>query len=186
VPHLSKPLDHLLISFHGIPERHLRKSDPTRVHCLKNGSCCDVANRAHATCYRHQCHETAARLIERAGLPPEKVSVSFQSRLGRDAWIQPYTEPELARLARAGVRRMKVLCPAFVSDCLETLEEIAVRGREVFLHHGGEELELIPCLNDHPRWIDALVDLVRDVESGPGDITCPGASAGAGRGCPAA
>lgn len=165
LPHLTEPWDHLLISFHGIPERHLKKSDPTHSHCLRSGSCCRVPNPAHATCYRHQCYETASGLIEKAGLPPEKVSVSFQSRLGRDAWIQPYTEPELARLAESGVRRLKVLCPAFVSDCLETLEEIAVRGREVFLHHGGQELELIPCLNDHPRWIDALVDLVQETET---------------------
>lgn len=165
-PHLATPWDHLLISFHGIPERHLRKSDPTRSHCLKAASCCDRPHSAHATCYRHQCHATAAGLVEKAGLPPGKVSVSFQSRLGRDAWIQPYTEPELERLARSGVRRLKVLCPAFVSDCLETLEEIAVRGREVFQHHGGEELELIPCLNDHSRWIDALVELARETAEG--------------------
>jgi ferrochelatase len=165
-PHLATPWDHLLISFHGIPQRHLRKSDPTRSHCLKAASCCDRPHSAHATCYRHQCHATAAGLVEKAGLPPGKVSVSFQSRLGRDAWIQPYTEPELERLARSGVRRLKVLCPAFVSDCLETLEEIAVRGREVFQHHGGEELELIPCLNDHSRWIDALVELARETAEG--------------------
>lgn len=165
-PHLATPWDHLLISFHGIPERHLRKSDPTRSHCLKAASCCDRPHSAHATCYRHQCHATAAGLIKTAGLPADKVSVSFQSRLGRDAWIQPYTEPELERLARSGVRRLKVLCPAFVSDCLETLEEIAVRGREVFQHHGGEELELIPCLNDHSRWIDALVELARETAEG--------------------
>lgn len=168
LPHLATPWDHLLVSFHGIPERHVKKSDPTRSHCLQAESCCARPHPAHATCYRHQCYQTAAGLIEMADLPPEKVSVSFQSRLGRDPWLKPYTEPELARLAEAGVRRLKVLCPAFVADCLETLEEIAVRGREVFRHHGGEELDLIPCLNDHPRWINAIVDLVRETETGAG------------------
>ncbi len=160
--------DHLLVSFHGIPERHIKKSDPTHGHCLASGNCCAVPSPAHASCYRHQCFQTARLLTEKAGLPPDRVSVSFQSRLGRDAWLKPYTEPELIRLAQSGVRRLLVVCPAFVADCLETLEEIAVRGREVFLHHGGTELELIPCLNDHPDWIQALGDLVRETAAREG------------------
>lgn len=153
--------DHLLISFHGVPERHIRKSDPTAGHCLASSTCCTVPSPAHASCYRHQCLRTAHLLGQKAGLASDRISVSFQSRLGRDAWLKPYTETELIRLAQSGVRRLLVLCPAFVADCLETLEEIAVRGREAFLHHGGTDLELIPCLNDHPEWIQALGDLVR-------------------------
>ena len=167
-PHLTHRWDHLLVSFHGIPERHLKKTDPTQSHCLQAKNCCTIPSPAHATCYRHQCFQTAAHLVRLLQVPQEKVSVSFQSRLGRDAWLQPYTEPELTRLAQSGVQYLRVLCPAFVSDCLETLEEIAVRGKEIFVHHGGKELELIPCLNDHPRWIEAVGDPVRETEASSG------------------
>ncbi len=161
-PFLQQPFDRLLVSFHGIPERHLRKSDPTGAHCLGSADCCTRPSPAHATCYRHQCFETVRGLVGRIGLASEQVSVSFQSRLGRDPWLKPYTDHELVRFAREGVRRLVVLCPAFVADCLETLEEIGMRGRESFLGAGGTELTLIPCLNTHPRWIQALRRLVAE------------------------
>lgn len=153
---LQRGYDHLLFSFHGLPERHLRKSDPTRAHCLKAPNCCEVASAAHATCYRAQCFRTVAAFVQQAGIPAAKTSVSFQSRLGRDPWLRPYTDHELPRLAEQGVKRLLVICPAFVSDCLETLEEIGLRGRESFLSAGGSEFALIPCMNDHPLWIEAL------------------------------
>ena len=115
-------------SFHGLPERHLRKSDPTRAHCLAVKDCCNVPSPAHAFCYRHQCFATVKAFAAKAGLPATKYAVSFQSRLGCDPWLKPYTDFELARFAREGVRKLVVMCPAFVSDCLETLEEIGMRG----------------------------------------------------------
>ncbi|HSU55198.1 MAG TPA: ferrochelatase [Candidatus Dormibacteraeota bacterium] len=158
---LSKPFDHLLFSFHGLPERQLRKSDPTGCHCLTAANCCESPSPAHATCYRAQCFKTVAAFVKQAGLPQNKYSVSFQSRLGRDPWLKPYTDFELPRLAQAGVKKMLVICPAFVSDCLETLEEIGMRGRETFLEAGGTDFALIPCLNEHPLWLDALENMVK-------------------------
>jgi ferrochelatase len=159
--HLEAGYDHLLFSFHGIPERHLRRSDPTGRHCLTAPNCCETASPAHATCYRAQCFKTVAAFAAKAGLPAGKYSVSFQSRLGRDPWLKPYTDFELVELPRRGVRKLLVICPAFVSDCLETLEEIGLRGRETFLSAGGEAFAQIPCLNEHPLWIAALEKMVR-------------------------
>jgi ferrochelatase len=158
--YLRTDFDHLLISFHGIPERHLRKADPTAGHCLARPDCCEGASPAHATCYRAQCLRTVAAFTRAAGIPAEKFSVSFQSRLGREPWLKPYTDFELVRLAQAGVRRLLVMCPSFVSDCLETLEEIGIRGRETFLAAGGTQLTPLPCLNEHPAWLAALQRMV--------------------------
>ncbi len=160
-PFLEESYDHLLFSYHGLPERHLRKSDPTGRHCLASPDCCRVESPAHATCYRHQVLRTTELFVESAGIEPGRWSVAFQSRLGRDPWLRPYTDKELTRLAREGVRRLVVICPAFVADCLETLEEIGLRGQDAFLAAGGEELRLIPCLNDHPRWIETLAGFCR-------------------------
>jgi len=154
--HLVHDYDHLLISYHGLPERHLRKTDPTNGHCMTTDNCCQSDSRAHATCYRHQVLRTTELMIEKLEIPREKYTVSFQSRLGRDAWLRPFTVDEAVRLAEAGVKRLLTVCPAFVSDCLETLEEIAIGVKEQFIAAGGEEFEVIPCLNDHPLWIDAL------------------------------
>jgi ferrochelatase len=153
---------HLLFSFHGVPERHLRKSDLTGGHCLSRPDCCEGEHPAHLTCYRHQCLQTARRFREQTGRPAARCSVAFQSRLGRDRWLRPYTDAELVRLARSGVRRLVVVCPSFVTDCLETLEEIGMRGRETFLAAGGEKFDLIPALNDDPRWLDALGGMIRE------------------------
>ncbi len=157
---LRREYDHLLFSFHGIPERHLRKSDPTGCHCLVQANCCETPGPAHATCYRAQCFKTVAAFVREAGVPPQRYSVSFQSRLGRDPWLKPYTDFELPRLASSGAKRVVVMCPAFVSDCLETLEEIGIRGRESFLEAGGKEFTLVPCLNEHPLWVEALEKMV--------------------------
>jgi ferrochelatase len=138
-PYLEGGYDHLLFSFHGIPERHLRKSDPTRRHCLQVQNCCEVPSPAHATCYRAQCFRTMAGFVRLANIPEGRYSIAFQSRLGRDPWLKPYTDHELERFGKAGVKRLLVICPAFVSDCLETLEEIGMRGRESFQGAGGGE-----------------------------------------------
>jgi len=161
-PHLEQGFDHLLLSFHGLPERHLHKTDPTGAHCLKSDDCCQRAEGAVlASCYRAQCLQSSAQFAERAGLQPQQWSVSFQSRLGRAKWIEPYTEAQLEALAARGVKKLLVMCPAFVADCIETLEEIGDRGREQFLAAGGEDLQLIPCLNTHESWVQALVTLCR-------------------------
>jgi ferrochelatase len=165
--HLTGDYDRLLFSFHGIPERHLRKSDPTAHHCLGRADCCAVASPAHRTCYRRQCFRTAEAFVEAAGIPGSRWSVAFQSRLGRAAWLKPYTDEELARLAAGGVKRLLVICPAFVTDCLETIEEIGLRGRELFVGAGGQDLIRIPCLNEHPAWLDALTRMVERFTLGP-------------------
>jgi ferrochelatase len=154
--YLDDGYDHLLFSYHGIPERHLHKSDTTGCHCLQMADCCNVASPAHATCYRAQCFKTVQLFVQQAGIPKEKYSVSFQSRLGKDPWLKPYTDFELVEFPKRGVRKLLVMCPAFVSDCLETIEEINMRGRETFLEAGGKEFSQIPCLNEEPLWIDAL------------------------------
>ena len=148
--------DHVLFSFHGLPERHLKKTDPTGTHCMMSADCCKTPSPAHKTCYRHQCMRTVDAFLEVSPLPADKYSVAFQSRLGVDKWLQPSTVSELERLAKGGVKKLLVMCPAFVADCIETLEEIGLRGRELFQEAGGEELRLIPCLNDHPKWVEAL------------------------------
>jgi ferrochelatase len=158
---LDRGYDHLLFSFHGLPERHMRKSDPTGRHCLATENCCETPSPAHATCYRAQCLKTVAAFVKHAVVTHDKYSVAFQSRLGRDPWLKPYTDFELPRLAKAGVKKLLVICPAFVSDCLETLEEIGLRGRDAFLAAGGTDFALIPCLNEHPLWLTALEGIVR-------------------------
>jgi protoporphyrin/coproporphyrin ferrochelatase len=160
-PSLEGGYDHLLFSFHGIPERHLKKSDPTRGHCLANGNCCDVPSLAHATCYRAQCFKTVAAFVAKANVPPGKYSVSFQSRLGKDPWLKPYTDFEFVEFPKRGIEKLLVICPAFVSDCLETVEEISMRGRETFLNAGGREFAQIPCMNEHPLWIKALEKMAK-------------------------
>jgi ferrochelatase len=146
----------LLFSYHGLPERHITTADPTGNHCLKAPNCCETPSPAHATCYRHQVFETSRAVAARLGLTPERWRVSFQSRLGRLPWLTPYTDRVLEGLPGEGIRRLTVVCPAFVADNLETLEEIGLTGRERFVAAGGERLDLVPCLNADPAWVDAL------------------------------
>ena len=160
-PFLEKTFDHVLFSYHGIPERHVKKTDVTKTHCLINGDCCNVNSEAHRTCYRHQVMLTTQLAAKALGLPKEKFSVSFQSRLGADAWLKPSTAEQLSVFAKQGIKKLVILCPAFVSDCLETLEEIQMEGRETFMENGGEEFTVIPCLNDRNEWIEALAELVK-------------------------
>jgi len=155
---LPTDAQHVLFSYHGIPKRHLRKMDPTRNHCLASNGCCASPSRAHATCYRHQIIATTEGVARRLGLGSGEYSFAFQSRLG-GGWLEPYTDRELAALPKRGVKRLAVVCPSFVADCLETLEEMEMRGREIFMRAGGESFAYLPCLNDDARWIDALAAL---------------------------
>ena len=160
-PHLEAGFDHLLMSYHGLPERHLRKVDPTGKHCLCSADCCEQESPARATCYRSQCRGVSRQIAEHFQLTDAQWSMAFQSRLGKAKWIEPYTDAQLEALAQRGVKRLLVMCPAFTADCIETLEEIGMRGREQFINAGGEELVLIPCLNDHPQWLDVLAHWAR-------------------------
>jgi protoporphyrin/coproporphyrin ferrochelatase len=160
-PYLKQDYDQIVFSYHGLPERHLRKSDTTGSHCLKVDSCCSVDSPAHATCYRHQCILTTQLVAAQLNLPKDKFSFAFQSRLGRDEWLKPYTVVRLAEMPKEGIKKLLVVCPAFVSDCLETLEEMAVEGQEVFLHAGGESFTFIPCMNIQPLWVETLAKWVR-------------------------
>ncbi len=152
--------DHILFSYHGIPERHIRKSDPTHFHCKINGSCCSINSVAHHTCYRHQVYETTELVKAHLGLNEAQVSTSFQSRLAGDPWLKPYTDYEFERLAKSGKKNLAVVTAAFVSDCLETLEEIAMEGKEQFEEAGGEHYKHIPCLNDSDAWVAVMADWV--------------------------
>ncbi len=154
-PWLERDYDHILFSYHGVPGRHIRKSDTTGNHCLCSADCCETPSPAHARCYRHQCFTTTRELVRLLGIPAGKHSLSFQSRLGK-GWLEPFTDIRLAEMPGEGVKKLLIICPAFVSDCLETLEEIEIRGREIFLGAGGEEYAMIPCLNTEPLWVEAL------------------------------
>ncbi|WP_222982868.1 ferrochelatase [Flagellimonas meishanensis] len=154
--------DHILFSYHGIPERHIRKSDPTKFHCKIDGKCCSTNSVAHHTCYRHQCYATTELVKKELGLDPKKISTSFQSRLGSDPWLQPFTDKEFERLAEEGIKKLAVITPAFVSDCLETLEEIAMEGKEEFQEAGGVDFIHIPCLNDRDDWAALMSQWIKD------------------------
>jgi ferrochelatase len=136
--------EHFLFSFHGIPRKYVQRGDPYATHCVR----------------------TTRMLVERMGLPSSQWSRSFQSRLGREPWLTPYTDDACAGLAKRGVKRLMVALPGFTADCLETLDEIGNEAEEVFHEAGGEKLRSCPCLNDHPKWIDALEAIVRENGAG--------------------
>jgi ferrochelatase len=157
--YLNPDFDHILFSYHGVPARHIRKSDITGNHCLVTENCCETDSPAHAFCYRHQIKTTTRLVCEELGIPSDKYSISFQSRLGK-GWLTPFTDFRLAEMPKEGIKNLLILCPAFVSDCLETLEEIAMRGKEIFMEAGGETFTVIPCLNTNPLWVDAVEGMV--------------------------
>jgi ferrochelatase len=150
--------DHIIFSFHGLPQRQLRKAD-LHNHCLKQGDCCWNYGPHNQFCYGAQCVLTARSIAEKLGIAREKYSVTYQSRLGKDPWIQPYTSVVLEELAKAGKKRILVFSPAFVADCLETIFEIGTEYQEEFEEMGGEHIQLVPSLNEDPRWIAALADI---------------------------
>ena len=157
---LEQDYDHLVFSYHGVPERHILKDDSTGQHCLKSDNCCQSASPAHNTCYRHQVFRTTECFVKAASIPEDKYSVGFQSRLGKAKWLEPNTLDVLKNLAAQGAKKVVVICPSFVSDCLETLEEIGIGAREAFIAAGGESLELIPCLNTHPGWVKTVAEWI--------------------------
>lgn len=144
--------DHILFSYHGIPISHLKISDPTNTHCYKVKDCCNNHSDAHKFCYKHQVLETTELVIKKLKIDKNKYSNAFQSRLPNEAWLKPYTDDELVRLAKEGKKKLVIVTPAFVTDCLETLEEIAMEGKEEFLEAGGESYHYVPCLNDDDDW----------------------------------
>lgn len=153
--------DRVLMSFHGLPEKHVRKSDmsPGAQHCLAKDSCCDRIGPANRYCYRAQCYATARGVARRLGLGDADYEVCFQSRLTKN-WIRPFTDVRLEKLPGEGVRRVAVLCPSFVADCLETIEEIGIQAKESFCEAGGEDLLAVPCLNADPIWVQALAEIL--------------------------
>jgi ferrochelatase len=160
-PHLDREYDHLIFSYHGVPERHILKGDTTGHHCLLSPGCCQSSSPAHQKCYRHQVFETTRLVADYLQLSQTEFSISFQSRLGSDKWLGPATADVLAELPSKGIKKLLVVTPAFVSDCLETLEEIQMEGQETFLGAGGESFTAIPCLNFDDNWVKAIGELVR-------------------------
>ncbi|WP_283636891.1 ferrochelatase [Aquaticitalea lipolytica] len=158
----GKNYDHLLFSYHGVPERHIRKRDITKSHCKIDGSCCVTPSPAHEFCYRHQCLEVTRLVAKKLNLKDETYSSSFQSRLGFDPWLLPYTDRTIERLGKEGIKNMAIATPAFVSDCLETLEEIAMEGEEIFHEMGGKEFTTVPCLNDDDEWVALLTKWINN------------------------
>jgi ferrochelatase len=163
--------DHIVFSFHGVPVRHIKRLDQSRRHCLVKPDCCDGIGPINENCYRAQCVITARAIAQQLGLDKDSYTVSFQSRFGRAEWVGPATEDVLRNLAGHGVKSVAVFSPSFVADCLETLEEIAIRGRKLFLEAGGDELTLIPSLNTHPVWIEAVTNWIVELsnQSTPGN-----------------
>ncbi len=155
----SKP-DHFLFSYHGLPERHLRKADPTGSHCLQKKDCCTTTSIAHKTCYKHQCVKTTELVVKELNLKEGSYSISYQSRLGKDPWIQPYTSETVNDFAANGIKNLAVVTPAFVSDCLETIEEIGMEAKDAFLEKGGEIFTRIACLNDNEEWAEVIASWV--------------------------
>lgn len=153
--------DHLLISFHGLPKRHLLKAD-CHQYCLKEKNCCEKICNKNIHCYASQCYRTASAIITSLNIPSDFYTICFQSRLGKDPWLEPYVSDVLKKLAIEGKKRVLVICPSFISDCIETIHEISIEYDKEFKKYGGEKLQLVKGLNDHPLWIEALYNLVKE------------------------
>ena len=153
--------DFLLFSFHGLPKRHVKKSDLSNKHCLIKTKCCEDINKYNQMCYSHHCFETVNSVIKKLN-PNKPYDISFQSRFGIDAWLQPNTTDIIEKLAKKGIKKISVICPAFIFDCLETLEEIAIRNNEYFKVAGGDQIKLIPSLNDNQEWIVGLSKYINE------------------------
>lgn len=158
--HGVETFDHILFSFHGLPERQMIKADITGKCCLKSKDCCSQLTAVNQHCYSAQCFDTARLLAKELGLSDDQYTVTFQSRLGKEPWIQPFTSEVVHQLAQQGKKRLLVFCPAFVADCLETLYEITEEYHDEFVAAGGELVQLVESLNDHPEWIEILEEFV--------------------------
>jgi protoporphyrin/coproporphyrin ferrochelatase len=159
----AKKYDQVLFTYHGLPERQIRKGDDTK-NCLQ-GDCCGTLHAGNALCYRAQCFATTRLLASRVGLEPSQYTTSFQSRLGNDPWIKPYTEETIRAWPGKNIHSVLALSPSFVADCLETTEEIGEEYREVFMESGGKSWDLLPCLNDDPDWAAGLSEWIRSFSS---------------------
>ena len=151
-----KPGSHLVFSYHSVPEQHIYKGDITGNHCLKTPGCCTTPSKSHQFCYRHQCLETTRLVVASLGIREGDYSVSFQSKLGRAEWLKPSTTETMKSLPAKGIKEVSVVCPAFVSDCLETLEEVSMQEKNNFITAGGESYTFIPCMNVQPQWVAAI------------------------------
>lgn len=167
--------DHIIMSYHGLPVRQIYKSDPTGQHCLKRENCCEQYFNHNPMCYRAHCLATTKGIVERLDLRPDDYTLAFQSKLGRTPWLEPATDQTVVALAQRGVKRLAVLSPAFVADCIETIEEIGVQAKESFEQHGGEAFLLVPSLNEHPAWVEGFAAILRrhgaDVAPPPAGIS---------------
>jgi len=153
----GKKWEHLLFSYHGVPERHILKSDITKSHCKMDGKCCFSESPAHKYCYRHQCEITSVKVAEYLELKEGTYSTTFQSRVSiLGSWLKPYTDKTVSSFAKSGIKELAITTPAFVSDCLETLEEIGMEAAEDFEEKGGNNLHVIPCINDRDDWVQVL------------------------------
>ncbi|MEX0825834.1 MAG: ferrochelatase [Acidimicrobiia bacterium] len=167
VAEVAKPLlddfapDHVLFSYHGLPEKQIRKSDASSSWCLASSSCCDQMLDANRFCYRAQCYATTRGLVAALGIGDGAFSTAFQSRLAGQKWIEPYTDKVLPALYEGGVRRLAVLTPSFTADCLETIEEIGIRGRSQWGSLGHGDFLLVPCVNASPAWAATVAGMVR-------------------------
>lgn len=159
--------DFILFSYHGLPERHVRKTDPSGRHCLSHSECCASISEVNRYCYRAQCFATTRAILGlmRSSVPAH--ASAFQSRLGRTPWIQPYSDVYYRELPRRGIQKLIVICPSFTADCLETLEEVSIRGRSDFLQAGGKEFHYVPCLNEDEPWVNRLAEFARQMQAGP-------------------
>ena len=166
-PYLTGNYDHILFSYHGIPARHIHRDDPSAINtCLAlNGTECVAGGPGNFNCYRRQVITTTKMVMQQLNIPIDKYSISFQSRLGK-GWLEPFTDKRLEEMPKEGVKKLLILCPAFVSDCLETLEEIEERGKEIFMKAGGESFKMIPCLNVHPFWVATLKGWIDQLKNG--------------------
>jgi len=153
--------DHILFSFHSLPRRHIIDGDPTGTHCLANEDCCENYREANPNCYRAHCFATTRGIVERLGLKPDAYTLAFQSKLGRDSWLTPATDQTIVQLAKSGVKRLAILSPAFVADCIETLEELGMQGRDSFMNNGGEDFKLVTSLNSHPAWVTGFAEILK-------------------------
>lgn len=169
-PYLNNEYDKILFSYHGLPERHIKKSDVTHAHCLQVSDCCHKDSVAHKFCYRHQTITTTELVSQALQIPSQKIEQTFQSRLGRDPWLLPSTQERLPQLPKEGIKKLLVVCPAFVSDCLETLEEIGIRAKESFLEAGGESFDFIPCMNTQPLWVQTVTTWLKNYFAGDNEM----------------
>lgn len=158
--HNINEYDHILFSYHGLPVRQLIKGDRSKQHCQKYPNCCQTLTASNQYCYSAQCYATTQAVATALGLQPDQYTTCFQSRLGRDPWVQPYTSDILEERAKVGDKKLLVFCPAFVADCLETTIEISEEYQEEFEELGGEKVQLVESLNDHPRWVEGLKNII--------------------------